>query len=136
MSEEIKNTGKKAAITEEQLAALMERLEKLEKKTPAEEAAAAEAEAHKKYLDFVQRENKRLEERVPYTLYYDGEKYSGYKSITVNGAKVTVLRGHQVNLKRKHILALEAAEKQEKKYVEYARKKQEEGLQKLKEINR
>lgn len=130
MSEEKKKT---VTMSESDLQALLARLDKLEQKDEKSESEKNKAE-HEKYLAWVREENRRLEERVPFTAHYDGDKYKGYAQITVNGAKATVLRGSSVMIKRKHKLVYDQAYEQAVKANEYARSQAEKSRIALREI--
>jgi hypothetical protein len=81
----------------------------LEKKLKKDEAVAAAAQAAEPPKDA----NDYLEERITVNLFYDGEKYKDDVDISVNGERILIQRGKDVQIKRKHALVLQQSMKQD-----------------------
>ena len=83
--------------------------EKTPEKTPEElhqEALAAKAEAEAK-------EKARLEEKVPIRLFKDNDRYKDDVYVCVNGERLLIKRGENVEIPRKFALVLEQSAQQD-----------------------
>jgi hypothetical protein len=65
-------------------------------------------------------------ERVPYELFYDGDRYKDDVSVMVNGKRFLIQRGKKVMIPRYVVHVLENQAKQMKASAEYNRKLQDE----------
>nr|DAF15444.1 MAG TPA: hypothetical protein [Caudoviricetes sp.] len=84
-------------------------LEETPVKTPEElhqEALAAKAEAEAK-------EKARLEEKVPIRLFKDNDRYKDDVYVCVNGERLLIKRGENVEIPRKFALVLEQSAQQD-----------------------
>ena len=82
---------------------------KTPEKTPEElhqEALAAKAEAEAK-------EKARLEEKVPIRLFKDNDRYKDDVYVCVNGERLLIKRGENVEIPRKFALVLEQSAQQD-----------------------
>lgn len=111
-------------------------------KTAREKELEAALEAMKKEKEALLKENESLKkvpeeeavpdedaeywnERVPYTAFYDGDKYSDDISVKVNGERFLIKRGEEVMIPRKVLHVLQNADKQARFSADYNRKLQE-----------
>jgi len=104
-----KNTEAEAATAAETAAAQTAEEQPTPEKTPEElhqEALAAKAEAEA-------REKAWLEEKVPIRLFKDNDRYKDDVYVCVNGERLLIKRGENVEIPRKFALVLEQSAQQD-----------------------
>jgi len=104
-----KNTEAEAATAAETAAAQTAEEQPMPEKTPEElhqEALAAKAEAEAK-------EKAWLEEKVPIRLFKDNDRYKDDVYVCVNGERLLIKRGENVEIPRKFALVLEQSAQQD-----------------------
>ena len=104
-----KNTDAEAATAAETAAAQTAEEQPTPEKTPEElhqEALAAKAEAEA-------REKAWLEEKVPIRLFKDNDRYKDDVYVCVNGERLLIKRGENVEIPRKFALVLEQSAQQD-----------------------
>lgn len=104
-----KNTEAEAATAAETAAAQTAEEQPAPEKTPEElhqEALAAKAEAEA-------REKAWLEEKVPIRLFKDNDRYKDDVYVCVNGERLLIKRGENVEIPRKFALVLEQSARQD-----------------------
>jgi len=104
-----KNTEAEAATAAETAAAQTAEEQPTSEKTPEElhqEALAAKAEAEA-------REKAWLEEKVPIRLFKDNDRYKDDVYVCVNGERLLIKRGENVEIPRKFALVLEQSAQQD-----------------------
>lgn len=117
-----KETTETKANKEKELEAALEAMKK------EKEALLEEVESLKKAPEPVEETEEDADywnERVPYTAFYDGDKYSDDISVKVNGERYLIKRGERVMIPRKVRHVLENADKQKTYSADYNRKLQE-----------